>query len=79
MANAVGCSGQAGCIRSIDAAWKFLTEDEKIHPRRIVLGLHGAAGGRRTPQGAAVTRAIGKLDDLTDDKQMPKPLVLVTG
>eukprot|EP00435_Cladocopium_sp_Y103_P031732 s1164_g8.t1 len=28
---------EAGCIRSIDAAWRYLTEQEKIHPRRIVI------------------------------------------
>lgn len=28
---------EAGCLRSIDAAWCHLTEVEKIHPRRIVI------------------------------------------
>ncbi|CAK8993979.1 unnamed protein product, partial [Durusdinium trenchii] len=28
---------EAGCLHSIDAAWKYLVEDQKIHPRRIVI------------------------------------------
>mmetsp|Transcript_62242 Transcript_62242/g.116500 ORF Transcript_62242/g.116500 Transcript_62242/m.116500 type:complete len:269 (-) Transcript_62242:162-968(-) len=28
---------EAGCIRAVDAAWRYLVEDKKIHPRRIVI------------------------------------------
>ncbi|CAE7216421.1 Abhd17a [Symbiodinium microadriaticum] len=28
---------EAGCIRSIDAAWRYLVDEQKIHPRRIVI------------------------------------------